>query len=316
MPRVLVSTVLYETGRPWFGAYAEGLRAAAAGSDVTLLLAVDDFVDAAAAAAPLADALAVQMVDASGGTPTAVRRRMLERVRATEVEAVVFFDMDDVPLADAFARHFAALDKAEISYGDMHLIAEDGAVGERTFFAGAKVPARLATTAPITGRNFLGFTNTALRRSALTAEACAVPDGVAAADWWLYTTLIDGGCRARRTTAPVAAYRTHRGNLLGARPDPSPTALARRCRIARQHYAALPPTPARRRHDDALARLEARLARPDPALARLAERVCARPGVWFDDITRLAGALAAAENEIDEPNESQERPERPACASS
>ena len=59
----------------------------------------------------------------------------------------------------------------------------------------------------------------------------------------------------------------------------------------RERDAALPPSPARTAADLRIAGLLEAAARDPDRIARFARPACAQPGVWFDDIARLADCV-------------------------
>ena len=290
MASIALLTAAYEAARPYLTDWIEGALEAACGRDVRVVIAIDGLVDPESAFAPLLRELPVTLVPA-GGTPAAVRGAMLRAGRESDAEVLVFVDMDDVPLADAFHSHLAALSEADFSYGDMGLIDDDGTPLGPTFFRDCAIPERLAGKSgrrALIARNFLGFTNTALRRASLDRSACAIPDGLVAADWWLFTALLRTGRRGAKTAAPVVRYRMHPGNMFGGRPDPNPAAVARRIEIARRHYAALADDPDAAEWEQAYAQLALKIQETGNPMARKIENACAAPGVWFEDVAQLA----------------------------
>lgn len=289
MSRVFVCTAVYEAGRRFIPHYCAALIRAAAGRDAVALLAVDDLADPGAAFAPLMRRMETHFVAAPpGSTPAAVRATMLEAARRSDAGALILLDLDDIPAPDLIDLHLAALERAEVSFGDVRLVDAEGRPLAESFFEGAGVPEEATSPDALAARNFLGFSNAAIRRDALNERATAIPTDLVAADWWFFTTLLEAGARARRTARRVADYRMHEGNALGGRPDPALPAVLRRAQMMRDHYAALPPSRARAEADRRVARLMDLAARAPDRIAEEAARACAAPGVWFDDVMRLA----------------------------
>ncbi len=298
MARIALCTALYEAGRPFLGDWLAGVLAAteeAAGRhDVQVVIAVHGLEEPEAAVAPLRARVPVRLAEApESASLAAVRALMLRAAGETDAEVLVFVDMDDMLLPGALDSHLEALDGADFSYGDLIPIDAGGGGIGLSFFAGARVPGEVSDHRAVLTRNFLGFSNSALRRARLAEAACAVPSSVRAADWWVFTTLLAQGRCGKRTAVPVARYRSHPGNILGARPDPAPEAVLRRCDIVRRHYAALTPAPRVAAQDKAVAELARRVAADPAGMAEALRAACARPGVWYEDIARLAAPYLA-----------------------
>jgi len=284
MTRFAICTALYEAGRPYLAAYTAGLRAAVAGTDACLVLAIDDFDAPEPVIARLREICPVSTVRArDGATPAQVRRCLITAGLATDAEILIFADMDDMLAANAPGLHRDALADADISFGDLELIDACGEYLHRRFFEGVEIPRFVDDPLVLSGRNFLGLSNTAMRAAALSEEALHIPPDVVAADWWLFTTLLRAGRTARRTMSPVGAYRLYGGNTLGAGVPTTRAELQRAIDIASRHYRAFPAT---RELATRLGRLETLTqslsGSPDTRIAAALTDCAGRPGVWFE----------------------------------
>lgn len=292
MSKVAVCTSFYEAGRPFLDAFVSGLNAACPGHQVTLVAALHGIRDEEGALVELDENISVSFVQVSAAASIVeVRRRMLLAAVESDAEFLVLADMDDYLLPSGISGHVYAMEDADFSYGDMALIDEEGTDMGRTFYQGSNIPERLDGTAgkeAILTRNFLGFTNTALRRTCLDPTAFDIPDDLVAIDWWFYTKLLRDGHSGAKTGDPVSAYRTHAGNIHGGRADVGLSAVRRRIAICCLHCEAFTGNAefdARRR---TLERLSDWIAHDDASVNAVVEAACAGPGVWFDDIARLA----------------------------
>lgn len=290
MSRFAVCTALYEAGRPYLAAYRAGLRAAVAGTESRLVLAVDDFATPDAVIEALREICPVTAVAAPvGATPAAVRQCLIAAGLDTGAEILVFADMDDMLAANAPRLHADALADADISFGDLDLIDARGEFLRRRFFDGVDIPRHVSGPADLAGRNFLGLSNTAVRAAALPEEALHIPADVVAADWWLFTTLLRAGRTARRTMSSVAAYRLYGGNTLGAGVPATRAELRRAIDIALRHYRAFPATVALAARRGRLEALSQRIeAAPDAQVAAALNACTGRPGVWFEFLDGVA----------------------------
>ncbi len=256
------------------------------------MAAIHGLDDPEAALAPLNETVSiiVENVPASAGIPE-VRRRMLMAATDCDVEFLVLVDMDDYLLPEAINAHAAVMRDAEFSYGDMALIDSQGVDLGRTFYQECDIPPRLAARsgqAAILKRNFLGFSNTAVLRACVDPSWLAIPDDLVAVDWWFFTRLLQNGRNGVKTNAAVACYRTHADNVLDGRPDTDLNAVCRRIDINRRHCEAFAGDAAFDGRRATLDRLLQWIEREDDRVAAAIEAACAVPGVWFDDIARLA----------------------------
>ena len=293
--KIAICAALYEAGRPYLADFTASVGAAAAGRPVRFVGAVDGLVNAPDALADLAARLDVRLVEVPPGhTPAGVRRAMLAAAQASGADILVFADMDDMLAADALDLHVAALADADFSYGDLTLTDAAGKALGRRFFAGADVPDRIDGAGAIAGRNFLGFSNTAVIASRLTPVALMVPEDIVAADWWFFTMLALAGLKGQKTAAPVAAYRMHDANTLGAgAPRTRAQAIAQADALVR-HYQAFRADPAMAARLGRAVELRARLgAATEPAFAAATAAPDDRHGIWFDGLARLAARLDA-----------------------
>jgi len=171
--------------------------------------------------------------------PAGLRRAMLSAARASAADVLVFLDYDDVAFPDLVSGHLANLRSsgADLSYCDLQLMTDDGALLDRRLFSGSGWPDRVMDPTPLADGNFLGFSNTALRRAVLRAEDCLVPEKIVACDWWLFTTLLAHGVHGQRTSEAFAAYRQHPQNTLGDDSAVDVSGLRRRLSAARAHFS-------------------------------------------------------------------------------
>lgn len=276
--------------KQWIDDFASALADALAGRDAEVVVALDAMPaeDAHAALKGVEAQAAVHIAPASG-TAADIRAAMLDKARDLRPDAVILVDADDVPLPGMVARHGEALAQADIAYGDMQIIGLDDRDGAdvATFFQGGGVPDTVHGPEALGRTNFMGLTNTALGAKAL-AESAGLPRAdIAAFDWWLFTSLLERGCTANRTAAPVTRYRHRRDGVLGARPDPHPARFAARCRMVAAHGRAFPHRQDLAEYGAAAERAAEHVARDPQAATAAIEAACAGSGVWFADVDRF-----------------------------
>ena len=287
MAKIAICTSLYEAGRRFLPDFLTAFDGARRGTrhEIGLIAAIDDLREPERA---LEGVESPVIVGAEPGSTVAdIRNAMLRGGLASNADALVFVDMDDRIAPGAPDAYVEALRDAEIAFGDLQPIDETGRPLGRCFFDGANVPAQVRGVEAIAARNFLGFSNSGVRRAAIPDEAMHIPAGLVACDWWFHSRLLMAGLSAACMPKVVADYRVYGGNTLGATPDPSPDATLRRCTIVLQHYASLPEHPAYVGRADAVSRLGRKIEAEGTRLTDTLAAACAEPGVWFEDIARL-----------------------------
>jgi len=288
--KVAIATSFYESGRDFLADYAKAVAGAAQGRDLRIIAAVDDLRNPEATLRSALGPWPVTLVDrVDGAGIPEVRGRMLCASAVSDADMVVFIDMDDMIESGAISRHAQAIEEVDFSYGDLQPVDSKGRILGPTFFEGAKIPERVTSSDDILLRNFLGFSNTAIRPTAIDRAACDPPKHAIAVDWWVFATLADLGRKGARADGVVAKYRQHDGNTLGASASVAPEALRRRCEIVTSHLDSLTPNPRRRRAAERVARVSEalRLGKVGPASLK---SVDAR-GAWFEEVARLVDLL-------------------------
>ena len=294
--KIAICAALYEAGRPFLADFSAAVGAAAAHYDTIFVAAVDGLLDAKNALSGVAAELDTVTVDvARGHTPAGVRRAMLAAGQESGADILVFIDMDDVIAPAALDSHLDALADADISYGDLELIDAGGAALGRRFFENAGIPDKIEGVDAIRDRNFLGFSNTAVRANRIAPAALTMPDDIVAADWWFFTMLLLGGLHGKKTKEPVAAYRIHGANTLGVvGPQTAAEAIGQTEALLR-HYRAFSAHPELASRAAATEKILVELRRaPVPELEA---HLCASSeiaGAWFESIGRIANHLNAA----------------------
>jgi len=301
MPQFAIATAAYPTNPSFVADFVTGVAAASSGQgDVKLIVAAEYGFEAAAALGRLPAGVMLDLRPASKPmTPAGLRRVMVEAAVQSEAEIVVFADFDDRLLPEALDLHAEALADAAISYGDMELIDEKGHSLGRRFYEGTGVPAHFIGNSAIADRNFIGFTNSAIRSANLKSEIPPIPDTVAAADWWFYTMILASGVRANQTRRKVTDYRVRRESIVGHTISANPTVLRQRALLALNHYAALSDELQWRTRHEAIARLVAAIDQDvTDGLIDIISEMANKPIVWFEDVGLAAAGLFSGKSEI------------------
>jgi hypothetical protein len=276
----LIATCAYESARPFVPAWIEGAITAARGRDsIEALIVIDGLESPATAFSQLSAEMTVHFVYAPIKVSIpASRYLMLKTAHASRADNIIFCDTDDVLTSSAIEQHENMLKSYDISVGDLMPISDRGDPLEPIFF-GKELP-DIITVSMLSESNVFGFSNTAVRRSVLAPlVGTAIPD-VTAVDWWVFTTLIDGGARAGGDRGVVAKYRQHKENTLGALAPSSLEVAQRRLRIAAEHYRALGTT------SSLLRAQAAQELAVDARLVRILDNDSRITRAWFSDVAR------------------------------
>lgn len=298
MPHIVACTAIYKGVLPFVADYGAAISRAITrcSEPVEILVALDGLGMPDELLRALSPGIRLTCVEASNLSPARVRSHLLHAAGKLSPDVLVFTDADDMLEPDAFSQHLAALENADFSFSDQIPVDRDGHITGPTFFMGRDVPAEISGPEVLLDRNFVGFTASAVRHNCLTETARNIPGSVGAADWWFFSMLLLAGNKGQRTEKPVVRYRLHGANILGPKPDPSLASFRRRCVLAQNHYAALPQNDATHSRLRAVNQLiEALDATPDAWQDRIAA-ACAKPGVWFEDVWRLASLFSLANN--------------------
>ncbi|MEM8970672.1 MAG: hypothetical protein AAGD43_01230 [Pseudomonadota bacterium] len=171
-----------------------------------------------AAFSTLSSAVNLTIFDASADEIPLVRRDMCAAAARDKVAAVIFSDCDDLVLPDAIDLHLEALSKADISFGNLYMLAPQlGTGSEELYFSPEHLPVSVSVGGLDRG-NVIGFGNSAVRHEVLTKGPHSFHKNVALADWFYFRQLLQSGYAACQTTAPVAQYRLMDAGLASIRP--------------------------------------------------------------------------------------------------
>ena len=287
---------MYPAGLRFFSEFCDGLTGAIRqySGDVEVIV-VSDCVptsEVEGCLSELAPSVGVVIAQAKERSFPLIRQQMLLAAAGRACEAVVSFDMDDVPNARSLTRHAEALEEADFSYGDMVIINEKSELAGGTFFDDAEVPKEVASPDVLFERNFIGFTNSAAKSDCVLDVAVRFPGEVDAADWWFFSRLLGAGYRGKQTSGPVVSYRTHGSSLLGAQSPGNPAEVRSQCEIILKHLETQKPgTGAAERKK----RIEGLLLVIDeePDLVQSLLDQMDGHGVWFEHAFRIAREISA-----------------------
>lgn len=161
---------------------------------------------------PLADrwkhysALRIQELPASGSFAN-VRQTGFNEILAKGYGQVLFGDFDDCFSPERVAKARALLVKWDVVVNDVSLF---GSREEETYFSRRIEDGTQIQLKDILTRNFMGFSNTAVRAECL--KNIVLADTVAV-DWYLFSRLLANGAKAVFCRESLTGYRQHAGNM-------------------------------------------------------------------------------------------------------
>lgn len=166
-------------------------------------------------------------IPATGGL-AAVRQTGLSEVVSRGYEQVVFGDFDDRFSPDRVAKAKALLDKWDVVVNDVDLF---GARSASRYFSSRIADGSRIKLEDILAKNFMGFSNTAMRvswfKDIVLADTIAV-------DWYLFSRVLARGAKAYFCGLPLTEYRQHGENVAVFGGDKE-----RSREVKRLHYQAL-----------------------------------------------------------------------------
>lgn len=147
---------------------------------------------------------------------------------------VALCDQDDVWLKGKLARAARRIDVTDrpVLYAAESLLVDESL---RPFRISAERKAQPSFANALV-QNLFGGHTTAMNAAALAlVRQAGVPQGIAYHDWWIYQLLSGAGAECRLDALPVALYRQHGGNDIGA-PAGLRAALTRAARVVGRDY--------------------------------------------------------------------------------
>jgi len=130
-------------------------------------------------------------------------------------EKLIFIDYDDEISHNAIELHLEALEGFDISVGNLRIIDSDSKYLGHLFFDNLNLKKNTVMSKDIIFKNIFGMTNTAIKRKVLNKRPILNNTDIRAYDWWLFTSFLDQGLKAKVIYEPVGSYRVKEKNTLG-----------------------------------------------------------------------------------------------------
>ena len=234
MPSTAFFTTIYPGVEPFLGEFVDSLNRQTDG-DFTLVVISDESPEGrklieSSCERPL------KVLATSGMSPAGNRRRGIEFCRQ-HFDKIIFGDCDDYFAPNRVKVAIDLLGDFDLVVNDIDLVDEDSTIIEPAYWT-----QRLASETEfddrfLIDRNLAGFTNTALRASALPKDL-KVPDSTVAVDWYYFYRSLQGGNRGVFTRKTSTSYRQHGANTIGLG-DLNKERIERSLEVKLAHYESL-----------------------------------------------------------------------------
>lgn len=162
------------------------------------------------------------------GSMSSIRQAGFNEVFARGYKKIVFGDFDDCFTPDRVEKVKVLLQDWDIVVNDVSLF---GDRNEERYFSRRIKDGTQIRLEEILTKNFMGFSNTAVRVECL--KDIALADTVAI-DWYLFSRLLAKGAKAVFCAEPFTGYRQHTDNIASFIGDKS-----QRAEVKRVHYEFL-----------------------------------------------------------------------------
>jgi glycosyltransferase involved in cell wall biosynthesis len=150
---------------------------------------------------------------ALSGTPSKIREAGIDLVSNKGYETIIFGDADDYFAKNRVEKAVELLERCDIVVNDLNIVDESGALLEKHYLSKRVKPGSVIDPGFIKDKNVLGFSNTAIRRSAF--NKVIFNRELIAVDWFFFSYLLNMGSVAVFTDETVTNYRQHRLNMVG-----------------------------------------------------------------------------------------------------
>jgi glycosyltransferase involved in cell wall biosynthesis len=147
-------------------------------------------------------------------TPAKIREYGINFIKKKGYDFIVFSDSDDVLAADRIEKSIELLKSCDIVVNDVTLISNRSKILKRKYFSRRLRNGSRVGLDFIMDKNIFGFTNTAARINAIEKNV-KIPKNPAAADWYLFSVLLNNGLSAVFTNKTVTYYRIYKDNIAG-----------------------------------------------------------------------------------------------------
>lgn len=151
----------------------------------------------------------------AAGTPAQNRQQGINYARKQNYKYIFFCDADDTFSANRYERTIIEFkkSKADIIVCNLNIVDKKLNPIIKNYFSIELPEDRWIDESFIMDKNIFGMSNTALRIDSINEDISIPPTPIV--DWYLFSTLINKGLKARYTSESLVNYRQHDSNMIG-----------------------------------------------------------------------------------------------------
>lgn len=142
------------------------------------------------------------------------REFAINHIRNKKYKYLIFTDADDFFAPNRIAKSLELLQCYDIIINDITTISTKGRKSREHYISKRLENLSIIEGSFILDKNIFGFSNTALRIDCLKGEV-VFDENLLAVDWYLYSLLLNQGCKAVFTNETTTFYRLHENNIVG-----------------------------------------------------------------------------------------------------
>ena len=167
-------------------------------------------------------------------SPARIRSDAISYARDNHYEYLIFSDMDDFFSTNRISASVENLQKNDFVFNELDLVDQDSQIIEPKLLSKIFHSDKILNFSEIIDFNILGLTHTALNVNVL--EGFENVDGIAAFDWWLFTTLLLNGAEGIFIKEAITYYRQTDSNTVGMMKDLDTDRLRFGIGVKMDHY--------------------------------------------------------------------------------
>jgi hypothetical protein len=149
------------------------------------------------------------------GSVSCNRRTLICNALEMGYHKIIFADCDDTFAADRVEVVSSMLDKDSIIVNDIDIVDATDREEVSRYFSRRFGEDEMITIHALRVGNMMGLTNCAVRADVFDSCPALVSGDLVAFDWYLWSSVLLGGCEARFTSKTSSKYRVYLGNTAG-----------------------------------------------------------------------------------------------------
>ena len=183
-------------------------------------------------------ALQVEIVTTGSSFPAKLWTKVLRSACARQSKYLVFADIGSALECSALSNYQETLEIADFTYGDVRYADQNDDDNPPTLFTDAAVAEEIKRIEQLFDRNWLSFTNTAMRRKSLQEAFINIPDNIIAPAWWFFSSLVRGGQKGIATDSITTTILESSVETIRPSRKIDYAQMLKRCETTLRHYQA------------------------------------------------------------------------------